>query len=199
MKLKDMFEAVDLLATEWDLGKTISQANGKICAWIYLMEILSVSEKIIFEKDKNKIIGFCGYASFNSKKHLLKKKVYCLIKKLLFLSPAIKDKKNLKSYHANYNYTPPELEKHFDGEISIIIVDKNYRGKGIGKKMLLKVFNFAQQDGIKVLQILSDASCDFRFYEILGCKKVYETVIQNYEPMRCNGTQAIGYIYEKDL
>ena len=61
MKIWDFPQAVDLLYKEWDLGKISSMAKGKICAWIYLMEILQESEEIIVYKEKNKIIGFCGY------------------------------------------------------------------------------------------------------------------------------------------
>lgn len=68
MKINDLVQAVDLLYNEWDLGKKSSGAKGKICAWIYLMEILEETEKIVTYKIGNKLIGFCGYAKWNSKK-----------------------------------------------------------------------------------------------------------------------------------
>ena len=55
MKLKEMKQVVDMLYEEWDLGKTESGAKGKTCAWIYLFEILEESEKIILEKENNKL------------------------------------------------------------------------------------------------------------------------------------------------
>ena len=197
VKIKDMLNAVDLLYNEWDLGKFASRAKGKICAWIYLMEILEESEKIIVEKENSDLIGFCGYAKWNSKKKLASKRMYHFIKKVLLKSPLIKNKKAIVKYNNDYNYLPEKLKNYFDGEVSIIIVNKKYRGKGIGKKMLLRIFDLAEEDNMKNLQILTDESCNFKFYECCGCKKVYETIISNGEPNKCKSASEIGYIYEK--
>ena len=56
-----MKQAVKLLSKEWNLGKKESGATNDICAWIYLIDILEESERIVKYKDKNKLIGFCGY------------------------------------------------------------------------------------------------------------------------------------------
>ncbi len=51
---------------------------------------------------------------------------------------------------------------------------------------------------MKNLQILSDESCNYKFYENLGCKKVYEKIIPNGEPSICgNISSEKGFIYEK--
>lgn len=200
MKLKEMVQAVELLYSEWDLGKTSSKSNGKICAWIYLMEILEESERIIIEKDNNKLIGFCGYAKWNCRRRLIKKKIYHFVKKILLHSPSIKNKEAIIEYNNDYNYTPKEMNNYFDGEVIIIILNKNYRGKGLGKKMLLQIFDYAEKENMKNIQILTDESCNFKFYENCGCKKVYETVIPNAEPDVCgNSSYEIGYIYEKKI
>ena len=144
MKLSEMKQAVELLANEWDLGKISSKAKGNVCAWIYLLEILEETEKMVIEKDNGKLIGFCGYAKWNSNKNIIKKKFYHIIKVILIHSPLIKDKKAIIKYNDDYDYAPDELQEKFDGEISIIILDKNYRGKGLGKKMLEKIFEYAK-------------------------------------------------------
>jgi len=103
-------------------------------------------------------------------------------------------------YLKNYDYTPDVLKNYFDGQISILIVDKHYRNKGIGKKIILEVFNLAKGDDIKRMQILSDESCNYRFYEKLGCNKVYECIIENSEPGKVGERSSeIGYIFEKKL
>ena len=66
MKLSSLFN-------EWDLGKVASQAKGNVCAWIYLFEILEETEIMVIEKDNDKLIGFCSYAKWNSKKKMIKK------------------------------------------------------------------------------------------------------------------------------
>lgn len=134
------------------------------------------------------------------KKTHYKEKKYHFIKIILIHSPLIKDKKAIIKYNNDYDYTPLELQEKFDGDISIIILDKNYRGRGLGKKMLQQIFEFAKEDDVKCLQILTDESYNFKFYESLGCKKVYEKTIPNGETNKCgNTTSKQGYIYEKKL
>lgn len=198
MNLVEMKQSVDILYDEWDLAKTPSHSKGKVCAWIYLFEILEETEKMVIEKRNGKVIGICGYAKWNSKKHLIRKKFFHILKTLLIWSPLVKDKKALYKYNDDYDYTPKELVDYFDGKISILILKPNYRGKGIGKKMLMQIFEYAKNDNIKNIQILTDESCNFNFYEACGCNKIYEKIINNSEPDKCGNTSTeIGYIYEK--
>lgn len=95
---------------------------------------------------------------------------------------------------------PEELENYFDGELSMLIVNKNYRGKNIGKKLLLEIFSLAKKDNIKKLEILTDESCNYKFYESCGCKKVYETTVKNREYGKLGKTSTErAFIYEKKL
>ena len=200
MKFKDMKRAVELLENEWDLGKIESGASGRLCAWIYLLEILGETEQFVYYRENGKLIGFAGYAKLNSKKHILKKKFYTFVKKQLYKSKKIKDVNALMEYEKNYDYVPDNMRDYFDGELSMLILDKSYRGRGIGKKLLLDVFESAKKDNMKNLQILTDDSCSYYIYESLGCKKVYETVVENKEYGKLgNITKETAYIYEKVL
>ena len=81
-----------------------------------------------------------------------------------------------------------------------MLVDKSYRGKGIGKRLLLKVFEYAKKDNMKNLQILTGESCNFKFYETCGCKRVYETIVKNQEYGKLgNISGEKAFIYEKKL
>lgn len=200
MKIKYHKQIVEMLNKEWDLGKTASKAKGKTCAWIYWFEILSEAEKIVIEKDNDKVIGVCGYTKWNSKKHLLRKKFYSILNSLLIHSPLIKNKAAIYKYNNDYYYLPRELENYFDGEVTILIVEKLYRGKKIGKKLLSNIFDLASENNMNNIQILSDESCNYKFYESLNCVKVYEKVIPNGEPDKCgNISSEKGFIYEKKL
>lgn len=200
MTIKEMKQAVKLLSKEWNLGKQEAEADNDICAWIYLLDILQENEKIITYKSGNKLVGFCGYSKENSNKHMVSKKFYGFIKNKLYKSNSIKNLKAFKEYESNYNYIPEELKNYFDGEISILIVDKDYREKNIGKKLLLDVFELAKKDDIKNLQIVTDESCNYKFYEKLGCQKVYETIVKNKEIGQLgNGYTEKAFIYEKKL
>ena len=64
----------------------------------------------------------------------------------------------------------------------------------------MKIFEYAKKDNMKTIEILTDESCNFKFYEKCGCKKIYETVIPNNEPdVLGNTSSEIGYIFEKKL
>lgn len=198
MKYNEMKQAVNLLANEWDLGKKEAGVEGNICAWIYLMDLLEESEQIVTYKSGNKLIGFCGYSKQSSHKKIVKKKIYKTIGNILRKSKKIKNKDALNQYYNNY--VPEELENYFDGEVSILIVDKNYRGKNIGKKLLFEIFEMAKKDNMKNLQILTDESCNYKFYERCGCKKIYETIIENKEyGILGQITSEKAFIYEKTL
>ncbi len=200
MKYNEMKQAVKLLSKEWNLGKKEAGADNDICAWIYLFDVLQESERIIKYKDGNKLIGFCGYSKEYSNKHKLSKMFYGFVKNRLYKSKSIKNLKAFKEYENNYNYMPDELKNYFDGEVSILIVDEDYRGKKIGKKLLLDVFELAKKDNMKNIQIVTDESCNYKFYESLGCKKVYETIVENKEIEQLgNGYTEKAFIYEKKL
>ena len=200
MKIKDMKQAVKLLENEWDLGEKESGASRHLCAWIYLMEILEETEQFVYHKENGKLLGFAGYSNDKSKKHKFRKKFYSFIKRQLYKSKQIKDIKALHDYEDNYYYVPDKFKNYFDGEISMLIIDKKLRGRGIGKKMLSQIFELAKRDNMKNLQILTDESCSYYIYESLGCKKVYETIVENkeYGKLGCVTTEK-EYIYEKIL
>ena len=138
MKIKYHKQIVDMLYDEWDLGKKSSKAKGKTCAWIYWFEILNEAEQIIIEREENKVIGVCGYSKWNSKKHIIRKRYYGILKNVLINSPLIKNKQAIYKYNNDYSYLPKELDGYFDGEITILIVDKSYRGKKNRKKIINK-------------------------------------------------------------
>ena len=198
MKVNDMLRAVELLENEWDLGGMECGASRRLCAWIYLLEILEETEQFVYYKENGKLLGFAGYSKWNSKKHMLKKRFYSFIKKQLYKSKEIKDVKALMEYEKNYDYVPDHMRDYFDGELSMLILDKSCRGRGIGKKLLLDVFDLAKKDNMKNLQILTDESSSYGVYESVGCKKVYQTIIENKEYGELEKVyKEKAFIYEK--
>ena len=200
MKYKDMKQAVNLLENEWNLGKKESGATNDICAWIYLMEVLEETEQFVYYRENGKLLGFAGYSKNSSKKHLLKKKFYTFIKNRLYKSKSIKDLNALHEYEKNYDYMPENLKNKFDGEVSMLIIDTNLRGKGIGKKLLSDLFDLAKKDNIKNLYICTDDSCSYYIYETLGCKRLYETIVENKEYGNLGHISTEhAYVYSKEL
>lgn len=200
MTIKDMKQAVNLFENEWNLGAKESGASKRLCSWIYLMEILEETEQFVYYRENGKLLGFAGYSNEKSKKHILRKKIYKFIRNQLYKNKQIKDINALKKYEDNYCYIPDNMKNYFDGEVSMLILDKSCRGKGIGKKLLLEVFKLAKKDNMKNLQILTDESCSYGIYEKIGCKKVYETIVENKEYGKLGSVSTEkAFIYEKKL
>jgi hypothetical protein len=194
LKLKHYKECINLLDKEWQLGKTQSQAKGNICAWIYMFEILKYSDKLLVYMENDKLLGFVGYLNYKKPKKKIRKILYSFIKSLMFLSPKIKDKKELKKYYEVYDYTPKKLNDSFDGELSIIIVNSYERSKGIGTILFNEIMIYAKASGMRNMKIDTDDSCGFQFYEKNKCIKKFTTQIIMGEKNIEN-----AYTYEKKL
>ena len=200
MKYKDMKQAVKLLDKEWNLGKIQAETTSDICAWIYLMQVLEETEQFVYYRENGKLLGFAGYSKINSKKHRLKMKFYTFVKNRLYKSKKIKNLEALHEYENNYDYMPGDMKSNFEGEVSMIIIDSSLRGKGIGKKLLSDVFELAKKDNVKNLYIYTDDSCSYYIYEALGCKRVFETTVENKEPGKLGcASKEQAYIYSMEL
>lgn len=200
MLLKDMKAQVRMLMEEWNLGELESGAPHELCAFIYLLEQFEETEKFVYYRENGKLLGYAGYSKNGSRKHIIRKKLATFIKEQLYKSKKIKDKEALIKYDETYDYVPEELKDYFDGELSILILDKKARGKGIGKKLLTDIFTLAKKDGLKKLQILTDDSCSYYVYEATGCKRIYKTTIESKEYGENGNTYKEDvYIYEKLL
>ncbi len=189
-----------MLVEEWNLGTTESGAPHELCAFIYLLEQIEETEKFVYYRENGKLLGYAGYSKNGSRKHLFRKKLAKFIREQLYKSKKIKDKDALIKYDETYDYVPEKLRNYFDGELSILILDKKTRGKGIGKKLLTDIFTLAKKDGLKKLQILTDDSCSYYIYEATGCKRIYETTIESKAYGENGKTYKEDvYIYEKVL
>ncbi len=200
MKLKFIKPALNLLMDEWNLGAKESGAPKNLCALIYLFELIEKSEYFIYYTENNRLYGFASYSKKNSKKHIVRKKLASLIRKILLKSKKIKDLAAFEKYNNSYDYIPDNLKNTFDGEILILILDKSLRGKGLVKNLLLETYKEARKNNIKNLYILTDDSCTYDIYENTGCKKIFETSISTTEYGTSKiATDECAYIYEKRL
>ena len=168
MLLNDIKAQVHMLMEEWNLGALESGAPHELCAFIYLLEIIEETEKFVYYRENGKLLGFAGYSKNGSRKHAFRKKSAKEVIKCLYKSKKIKDKQALLNYDETYDYVPEELKDYFDGEVSILILNKKARGKGIGKKLLTDIFTLAKKDGLKNLQILTDDSCSYIILGVMG-------------------------------
>lgn len=199
MLIRDIKKQTQMLMEEWNLGEIESGAPHEFCAFLYLLEQMEETERFVYYRENGKLLGYAGYSRDGSKKHMIRKKLAKFIRKQLYKSKKIKNKDALLKYDEIYDYIPDNLRNHFDGEISILILDKEARGKGIGKKLLNDTFALAKKDGLRNLYILTDESCSFYVYEATGCKRIYETMIDSKKCGVEKNYKEQAYIYEKVL
>lgn len=76
-----------------------------------------------------------------------------------------------------YDKIESKFDNKYDGDIIIFIVDKKYQGNGYGSELLKMIFNLARKDNMKKLKIVTDDDCNYKYYERLGFKKIYEEPI----------------------
>lgn len=101
------------------------------------------------------------------------------------------DSKDKKSYHLYledndeilcYLRILPKNVSYKEISIGRVLVDKNYRGNGIAKKMMLKAINFIEQNlGEKEIKIQAQAYLS-NFYKSLGFKEVSKEYLEDSIP-----------------
>lgn len=60
----------------------------------------------------------------------------------------------------------------YEAELELFVVDKEYQGQGIGKRMYKSMIEFFKKAGIKDFFLHTDTSCTYQFYERRGMKRL---------------------------
>jgi GNAT superfamily N-acetyltransferase len=84
-----------------------------------------------------------------------------------------------------------------DGEITFVMLDPAYHGRGIGKRLVENFLAAARQNGAKRLTLVTDEESNWRFYEHLGWKRV-RSFLLNFDSYLLRGRK-MGFIYLIDL
>lgn len=195
-RITDMPIFVNMLGNEWNLGKRQSCTKGNVCSWLYAYWILADAHRIYTYEKNGKAVGFVGYDAYKRPK-TLKQYFFLFMFNFLRLHPFIIYPKKLDEYYDKYEYVPEEMKILGNSGLSIIIVDKKYRGKGIGYKLFEFIVQQAKRDGIKKILIETDESCNVNFYEKLGCKKIKEVGI--FDEQGTGQLNEHAYLYEMKI
>ncbi len=194
-KLCDLCRLVSLLDKEWELGDRESSFGRKVYSLIYAMEVLKGSNVLLSYTVNGSPIGFVGYGSTSfSLKNAPLKLLATFLEKLFWMIPFLKNKVSNKLYYWSYDYLPINLKNYFDSELSMLILDDVYRGKGLGKIMFFKICKMASENGYKKMKIYTDNASNWKFYLKNGCRKKLEKEI-----FFCDGDSERVFVLEKDL
>jgi len=84
-----------------------------------------------------------------------------------------------------------------DGEVILVVVGSNYKGKGIGKMLMDRFIDDAKSKNAKVITVYAVQSSNWKFYEIYGFRK-YATFYDDMTSYAGN-EDVRGFIYMIDL
>lgn len=159
----DIATLESLLADQWNLGASSSGYSKEVCAHIYALGILAISNELHTIVIGNTIAGFTGieipdgtdkaFTGYQGE-----------------FETQLANHNKLASYYTAYTYNESPIKS--DCELSILILDKIHRGKGIGALALNHVFSRAIELGRHTMVINTDTSCTYSVYERAGCIKV---------------------------
>lgn len=90
------------------------------------------------------------------------------------------------------NYTPK-----VDGTIELFVVDANFRGRKIGKKLLDRFIAMAQKKNVKSLSVYTDPLSNWKFYEVYGFQRIctFHDDLNSYIEQK----DVEGYIYTIEI
>lgn len=177
---KDYKFLIDILASQWDLGRVQSGAPADLCARIYLYDILSGTDELVTAVDGDVVLGFAGYGIFGKNK--LRKSFYARKQRRLMKNKSIPNPRGIIDYYNAEQYRPAEIRAQFNGELSILIVDQSAQKHGVGTALFTEICKRAKRAGMKTMMVDTDDYKTFaypngneprRFYEKCGCECVY--------------------------
>jgi GNAT superfamily N-acetyltransferase len=191
LKFKHFKIFMDLLDSIWGdyFHRVMMSTNHRVGLFIYLISIIKTSDQIFACTVDGKVVGFCGYGM---NKQSVSRFCYSLLWRLLLKLPLLKNRKWARAYYDTYDryYTP--FRADIDSELTILILDRAYHGRGIGSYMFRRICDLAKDAGACLLYIETDAECSWKTYEYCGCTKKHAIFIPGVSSCE-------EYIYEKQL
>ena len=171
---KDYEIVEDMIVKTFNLHKYITNKKSLVnIKKHYIYSCLVEATYINIAEDNGKIVGIIMGNSKND--YDISKHINFMIKSLKY-SLRIKfsrknDKKELTGYQNLQNIYKKMLEKHkneFDGVLTLFIVDEEYRGLGIGYKLLKDLLLYLKNKKTKKIYLYTDTTCNYKFYEKQG-------------------------------
>ena len=185
---KDFTKLKKLLLKEerWSFGSYESKLEKRRCMNLYIIRTLCSSDKVYVYKDDNGLLGIIGIDYH--KKKALKKVISNIALKTFCLFITKKEKKGLYEYYFGtenaYNG-----KTYCESKITLLMVDKEKRGLGVGKELIEYVENKLRNISVANVGVNTDSCCDYKFYEKMKYARVFEG----------NFNEDDIYFYKKDF
>lgn len=170
IKKEDYKQISNLIAESFDLNSYIvDEESLKEVKEHYLYSCLAEATYINIAEIKGKIIGVIMGNSKND---------YKLYKHIIFIAKIFKYRlKKQLTRENDLNYKQIQiiykelLDRHknkFDGILTLFLVDKKYRGLGIGYKLFTNLLLYLKNKRTNRIYLYTDSECNYHFYEKQG-------------------------------
>lgn len=165
-----------LLHRIWfEYGDPKKQFFNKIFAAHYFLYSLKRSSDAYFIIENNEVAGFVlTKQKSKNPRFFMAKVVFKMLGAFLRLFPQCKEGLKVHDLYA-YNYAKLQQAyptDKYDAEIVLLIVDPKVQGKGLGRKLVDYVIESVRKDDAQNIFLLTDTSCNYKFYDVLQFKQV---------------------------
>lgn len=171
LKKENFNEIRDLVGDAWYTDYIDNKKIYKLYTSYYLYHYVAESEYRMIVKDKDKVIGFLfGKAKKVNLFHYLRYelKVFFLGVGALFSKLGRRGiKVTLKTNQVNKKLKKMACDKTC-AELSLFIVDKEYRNLGIGTELERIYLSYLKENNFKYVYLYTDTYSDYKFYERKG-------------------------------
>ena len=196
---RDYHAAVDMVVNTWRFYKWVPAPVARAMGEYYLCDILEESDTVWAAEDGGALVGVAG-AKNNLRpafrlRYRLRQWRACLriianghgkSEFLQFIKTEALDRELLAA-----------AGRRFDAELTLLIVRGDYKGRGIGGALYRRFLGFLSENDLNSFCLFTDSSCNYRFYEHYGLKRLGEKTFywQNEEKKKGAGSPEEYYLY----
>ena len=179
---------------------TPNEKVRKLVLEIYLRSCLEEQTYTKVVETQGKVIGIlCGRSDADYKRSVWTPYTCGLLGRLLKLHLTKEGSATIKAYR-DFSKIYKELiqgrEEDFDGELTLLLVDENYRGTGIGKQLTQRFLNHMKKAGGQSIYVYTDTGCNYGFYDRLGFVKAAKRE-EKIEVEKGNRDMSVYLYYKK--
>lgn len=195
------YDALEKLLDMTGYFKKITPNNKvrQIVLQVYLRSCLEDSTFTKVVEHEGQVIGIvCGRNNKHSKKVAWTPYTAGILSRLIYLHLLKEGRKTLKAHRdfsQNYKELMGDKEQWFDGELTLLIVDKQYRRVGIGKTLIHQFLEYMKKTKAKNFYLLTDTMCQYTFYDHQGFRKIGKQKVNGVNELK----ELEIYLYDKGI
>ncbi len=175
---KDQEELIDLTKQSVKFNRFVEEKDIEDYATLFFLNAYKEASICLGAYISNLLKGFILFSSFQDEKMHHKYFPNQLYEKLSEKFSSYKYLENTEVYRETCEKLLNDLNEKFDGEISLFVVDKKERGRGLGRLLLTKWLDEIEREKHKNIFLTSDNECNYSYYKKYGFNIVKEDQVK---------------------